>query len=32
MDYLVAGDYLFVKTDQPDWSDRQKWSEIFELD
>ncbi len=32
MDYLVAGDYLFVKTEQPDWQNQEKWMEKFKLD
>jgi len=32
MDYLVIEDYLFIKTDQPNWADRERWSEIFQPD
>ena len=32
MDYLVAGDYLYIKTEQPDWQNREKWMEKFKLD
>jgi carbamoyltransferase len=32
MDYLVIGDYLFVKTEQPDWQNKEKWQETFMLD
>jgi len=32
MDYLVVRDYLFVKTEQPDWQNREKWMEKFKLD
>ncbi|MBN1199543.1 MAG: hypothetical protein JXA23_09345, partial [Bacteroidales bacterium] len=32
MDFLVTGDYLFVKTEQPDWQNREKWMEKFKLD
>ncbi len=32
MDYLVIGDYLFVKTEQPNWQDKENWKEVFKLD
>ncbi len=33
MDYLVLGDYLLAKTEQPAWRDRsEKWQEEFPLD
>ncbi len=32
MDYLVIGDYVFVKTEQPDWKEKDKWKEEFVLD
>lgn len=32
MDYLVLGDLLFDKKDQPDWSEQRDWREEFELD
>ncbi|MFT6319750.1 MAG: carbamoyltransferase [Granulosicoccus sp.] len=32
MDYLVIGDYVFVKTEQPDWNERDKWKDEFVLD
>jgi carbamoyltransferase len=32
MDYLVINDYLFVKTEQPDWQNRERWMETFKLD
>jgi carbamoyltransferase len=32
MDYLVMGDYLFVKTEQPNWQERANWKEQFKLD
>jgi carbamoyltransferase len=32
MDYLVIGDYVLVKTEQPDWQNKDKWMEPFELD
>ena len=32
MDYLVIGNYFFVKTEQPDWENRDKWMEQFKLD
>jgi len=32
MDYLVMGDYLFKKTEQPNWEDKENWKEEFKLD
>jgi carbamoyltransferase len=32
MDYLVVGDYLFSKADQPDWVEKKIWQEEYELD
>jgi carbamoyltransferase len=32
MDYLVMGDYLFSKQDQPAWEEAQDWRTEFELD
>ena len=32
MDYLVLGDYLFSKPDQPAWQDTKDWRTEFELD
>lgn len=32
MDYLIVGDYVFVKTEQPDWNEKDKWKEEFVLD
>ncbi|MFZ5448722.1 MAG: carbamoyltransferase [Thermodesulfobacteriota bacterium] len=32
MDYLVLGDYLFTKTDQPAWQEAGDWRQEFELD
>ncbi|MFK8009167.1 MAG: carbamoyltransferase [Saprospiraceae bacterium] len=32
MDYLVVGDYVFVKTEQPNWNEKDKWKEEFVLD
>ena len=32
MDYLVIGDYLFSKTEQPKWESTDKWQEEFVLD
>jgi len=32
MDYLVIGDYLFVKTEQPEWKSTDNWKEEFKLD
>jgi carbamoyltransferase len=32
MDYLVVGDHLFSKTDQPEWKEEKEWRDEFELD
>ncbi|QJB57274.1 carbamoyltransferase [Pseudodesulfovibrio sp. zrk46] len=32
MDYLVLGDYLFTKTEQPSWTEEGDWRDQFELD
>ena len=32
MDYLVIGDYLFTKTEQVQWTEKEKWKEEFKLD
>lgn len=32
MDYLVINDYLYKKTDQPDWENKDKWMVKFKLD
>ena len=32
MDFLVLGDYLFDKKEQPAWEDTDHWQETFELD
>ncbi|MCP3899788.1 MAG: carbamoyltransferase [Desulfobacteraceae bacterium] len=32
MDYLVVGDHLFSKADQPEWVERKSWQEEYELD
>jgi carbamoyltransferase len=32
MDYLVLGDYLFSKADQPAWQEAKDWRTEFELD
>jgi carbamoyltransferase len=32
MDYLVIGDYLFTKTEQPEWDKKDNWQEEFKLD
>ncbi len=32
MDYLVVGDYLFTKEEQPHWEKDESWQEEFELD
>ncbi|MFQ5445468.1 MAG: carbamoyltransferase [Saprospiraceae bacterium] len=32
MDFLVIGDYLFCKTEQPAWDKKDNWQEEFKLD
>jgi carbamoyltransferase len=32
MDYLVIENFLFVKTEQPDWTNKQKWTTTFKKD
>jgi carbamoyltransferase len=32
MDYLVIGDFLFVKTEQPEWKEASDWRKIYALD
>ncbi len=32
MDYLVIGDYLFEKREQPEWDNKDNWQEEFVLD
>jgi len=32
MDYLVIGDYLYEKTKQPDWQNKEKWRVVFKKD
>ncbi len=32
MDYLVIGNYLFEKTAQPEWDQKDNWQEEFKLD
>ena len=32
MDYLIVGNYLFKKTEQPDWDKKDNWQEEFVLD
>ena len=32
MDYLVMGDYLFKKEEQPHYADRDYWQQKYELD
>lgn len=32
MDYLVVGNFIFAKTDQPAWQESDKWKEEFTLD
>lgn len=32
MDYLVAGDYLMSKAEQPEWKEKEDWKKEFKLD
>ncbi|GAB5523911.1 MAG: carbamoyltransferase [Roseivirga sp.] len=32
MDYLVINDYLYCKTEQPDWKNKEKWRVRFQMD
>ena len=32
MDYLVMGNFLFAKTEQPDWHEKGDWKETYGLD
>jgi carbamoyltransferase len=32
MDWLVIGNYLFKKSDQPVWQEREDWQSTYELD
>lgn len=32
MDYLVINDYVYCKTEQPDWENQDKWLNIFQKD
>lgn len=32
MDYLVIGDFVYCKTEQPDWENREKWRVKFKTD
>jgi carbamoyltransferase len=32
MDYLVIGDYLFNKSEQPEWHEKDNWKNEFALD
>lgn len=32
MDFLVIDHYLYSKTDQPDWENKEKWNTKFEMD
>ena len=32
MDYLVIGDYIFSKQEQPDWEQNDNWKKEFILD
>ncbi|MDR0232832.1 MAG: carbamoyltransferase [Dysgonamonadaceae bacterium] len=32
MDYLVIGDFVYCKTEQPDWENKEKWMVKFKMD
>ena len=32
MDYLVMGNYLYEKSEQLDWKEKENWKETFKLD
>jgi carbamoyltransferase len=32
MDYLVIGDFVYTKTEQPDWQNKDKWIVKFKMD
>jgi carbamoyltransferase len=32
MDYLVMGNFVFSKTEQPQWHEKQDWREEYGLD
>jgi len=32
MDYLVMGDFLFAKKEQPSWDEQKDWRDEFQLD
>jgi len=32
MDYLVVGDFIFAKTEQPPWQEKDNWQEEYGLD
>lgn len=32
MDYLVINDFVYCKTDQPDWQNKEKWMTTFKMD
>ena len=32
MDYLVIGDFVYTKTEQPDWENKEKWMVKFKMD
>ena len=32
MDYLVIGNFVFCKTDQPEWDKKDNWQQEFALD
>ena len=32
MDYLVINNFLYAKTEQPDWENKEKWQQVFKAD
>jgi carbamoyltransferase len=32
MDYLIAGNFIFDKKEQPEWKEKDDWREEFSLD
>ena len=32
LDYVVMNDFIFCKTDQPDWQNKERWNETFKPD
>ena len=32
MDYLVIGNHLFKKSEQPEWVEKENWTDLYELD